>query len=1128
MEDLYKLRVIDNQKVALKDTINHFISRDNVNTLNIAVGYFYISGLLLIKDEFKEFMDKKYGKVQIIMGNETNKETSFVLSQSVPDKKYFENLSLDIQNDITKVNDINFLKSVNKWIQEGRISIKIYTGKANYFHAKTYLFSHSSNKNEGRAVTGSSNFSKSGLLGNTELNVFSQDNFYALKNWFDALWISDEVSSFSPELLNIISNVYPKINDHNNYFTVQETYFDFANLYASPIFVLDNNKEWISELYAHQKSGIIDIDNKLSVFGTAILADGVGLGKTRTAAGIVKLRLEKNPNTKILIIADRKLHTQWEEELAIVGISDNTVNLINREVFAKLDRSQLDNYCEKYSFIIIDEVHQGFKNRKTKSFKKAMYLKENGKEELEALLLTATPWNNSRQDVLNIGSLFLNIQNIPNNRIYKQYFSYGNNGKIIRQLEQDDQAFDEFWEDLFLQRTRKTIGSENELFADRKFLTADIPFEPQKNQIFSDNFDRLADLKFPYMDPIKYFNSSRYNVGGEQTQLILLKQADSSWVSYVKSLDNIISNLRKMKDIFEKNKSRDAQSFIKEYLGKHYEIDEYSINEVENSIFNETDITSLFDFERDSLTSKEIYLNRIMDQIDSITPNKAKNAISTIMAHLNSDLTNLGTLLESTIHAYKSRDEKYDTIKSLICEELSKNKKVILISQFKTTVEYYFDNLCKEDNFDKNNIGLVTGGSQANKIGHNHYTKNQILNRFSPRAKNKKEFIDTNEEIDLLIGTETISTGQNLQDSIVLMNLDLPYNPMTLEQRIGRIDRPRPKEITDNIYIYTFPNYEAIESELKMTERLSKKMEGVLQDTQFDSLILPEYQNYLKNVKNEKGAAVEKMVDETVEKTIYKGSPQSDSHSEQYKVSNKRLDTFRQNKLFRTKDPLFDKISFTNGESDSVVAIKISYKDVNKADLYSETRTINLSTKKFEVFSNAENNLYNELKNGINTTDLLSEEAAKEKIKKMYEILEHLVKQEVDNYNSKIAQIASGIGKIENKKAKKASLKIKESVNNPANKITIKNKMKEANFKPKNLGKLTKDIELIDDSSPLYGYIKEIANDVDNFWLNFEEYIDVFSEFSEEFKKNDKINIDNRIADKNNTTFNILLANIVF
>ncbi|URI13760.1 hypothetical protein [Ligilactobacillus salivarius] len=174
-----------------------------------------------------------------------------------------------------------------------------------------------------------------------------------------------------------------------------------------------------------------------------------------------------------------------------------------------------------------------------------MMILKKANPDLKGLLLTATPWNNKREDVINIGTLFLDIDAIPNDRNYKQYLLLaGKTNKAVRGIAGDDVAFNQLWADLFLQRTRKTYDGKNVKFPNRKFPTVDIRYEPRKDQIFSDNFDTIVDLSFPYMDPIKYvIDSKREDVGGKKLKLMLLKRADSSWVAYKKSLGSIIDRL---------------------------------------------------------------------------------------------------------------------------------------------------------------------------------------------------------------------------------------------------------------------------------------------------------------------------------------------------------------------------------------------------------------------------------------------------------------------------------------------------------------------------------------------------------------------------------------------------------
>src|SRR5699024_1117897 len=255
----------------------YLLNKEEFRILDVAVGYFYISGLLLLKDEFTNFMDNRNGHFRILMGNETNGATVNVLD-SGKYQNYAELIKASTEKDTSNISDKEFLGKIAEWIKEGRIEVKVYTGTANYFHAKSYLFASSLNTGYGTAIVGSSNFSKSGLEGNTELNVLTQDGFFALHHWYNDLWLSkDEVTDFSPELIKIVKSNGAK-QTLQQYKPVKETYYDFANIFAQPYAELDMKQEWVQELFPHQRSGIISVKEKLDSLNTAVLSDGVGLG----------------------------------------------------------------------------------------------------------------------------------------------------------------------------------------------------------------------------------------------------------------------------------------------------------------------------------------------------------------------------------------------------------------------------------------------------------------------------------------------------------------------------------------------------------------------------------------------------------------------------------------------------------------------------------------------------------------------------------------------------------------------------------------------------------------------------------------------------------------------------------
>ena len=279
--EIFQRKVIDNRRLSMTDTFKYLISDSGTQTLRLGVGYFYISGLILIKDEFLQFMNERNGRVQIIMGNQTNQETVSVLDVKTT-QEYRAELPQLMSADLDGILcEEDFLKQVRQWISEGRIEIKVYIGDANYFHAKSYLFSRSFESSQGKAIVGSSNFSKNGLIGNTELNVLGQDNYFALNDWFSELWESNEVDNFSSELIEIVKSKFPNWQKVKPYKSTWETYYDFAQIFGKPYAEFDEKTEWSEFLYPHQKTGIIDIWDKLNTFSTAVLSDGVGLGKPK-------------------------------------------------------------------------------------------------------------------------------------------------------------------------------------------------------------------------------------------------------------------------------------------------------------------------------------------------------------------------------------------------------------------------------------------------------------------------------------------------------------------------------------------------------------------------------------------------------------------------------------------------------------------------------------------------------------------------------------------------------------------------------------------------------------------------------------------------------------------------------
>lgn len=1167
-KQLFGEHVIDNRRIKMTDALRYLLNDTEFKNLDIAVGYFYISGLLLLKEEVTDFINGRGGKLRILMGNETNGATVNILSNSkFSDYKAF--MQDKAEKDASEITDKEFLYQVNQWLKESKLDVKVYTGTANYFHAKSYLFANKPDSYRGTAIVGSSNLSKAGLEGNTELNVLTQDSYSALHNWFLSLWNSqEEVSNFSPELIKIshVENYKHKPDkaEKQEYKPVSDTYYDFANLFARPYTKLDTNVDWVAGLYPHQRSGVVLIKEKLDTFNTAVLSDGVGLGKTRTAAGVIRLYLGQNPNYRVLVLADNKLKRQWKEELEAVGIPWGKYDYMSRQEMLKKPLDKL--MARLYDLIVVDEAHLGFKNSETKAYRHLFKLHQS-QPTIKGLMLTATPWNNTRQDVINIGSLFINIDAIPNNRDYKQYFLTSPakvTKRVVNKLADDDDAFRQFWSDIFLQRTRKTYGGKGASFPQRSFPSVDIPYEPRKNALFGYNFEQISELELPYQGPYRYVGAREYIASQMQLQsqykMLLLKRADSSWVAFVDSLEKIKNNLCHLKNssldrlelLMEgKNKKLFLDSY-KQYLYLSYDIDNYEfknnltlfdleINGVAPNENDDGDSDSSFDesVSDESKLSKKLYIDKLKDNISKITYAKARKAVSEMIGDCNHDLEIVEDLLKQTKEAYRTTDEKLNTIIKNVDKEINQNHKVILISQFTDTVDYYYKSLYAHYNKDEITVpmGMVVGAENekySSKINSVNSTKDAVLDRFSPRSKNKIDLID-NKELDLIVGSDSISTGQNLQDAVTLMNIDLPYNPMILEQRIGRIDRPRKdKKTAGQIYIYTFPIYESINSQLKMNVRLGQKLKGAMKDTQFDTVVLPQYAAYLKEIEKDRSKssnAVENMVTDLEEKTLYHRDFAAEEHSEAYREANQRMYDLKVSHPQVMKNPLIKTYSFSRDEDidvHSLIIFEILYKDANGASLGSDLFIANSDNGTLADIVDTEKILSTEIPKDVHGTATLSEEKAKEAIESAKKNLNQVKVQAIEHYNAQHEFVKENTKRLNDSTSIKAARALRVSAKK--NPVVVSNTLREANMEPKDLVNICNYIETIDKDDELYELVREIAANADRFWLNFKEYAEYFSpDVIADAKRvgNEITHLDMRQADLKKSEIKILAGNIV-
>lgn len=307
---IHQHRVIDNHTITMTEALTQLIPLGT--TMSIAVGYFYLSGYQQISEVLEKMALKN--KIRIIMGNRTDKWTANEINEGVhvyqyktdhleeplSPKQALETEVIQVEPDSAAACAAYHLRDL---VAQGRISIKVYTGPSDYFHAKVYLIGRE-DPLDGYAIVGSSNFSRGGFTGNSELNVMTKDVFPNLITWFDDLWDSPDVSDFNIELIDIIENRVKVPRSYNPQWFEDKGGYNLVSGPEIPAYIIlrDYQKEAINTWFKVAK-------------GRGILEMATGTGKTITALATSTALYKNLQNLAVIIVCPyQHLVTQWEQE----------------------------------------------------------------------------------------------------------------------------------------------------------------------------------------------------------------------------------------------------------------------------------------------------------------------------------------------------------------------------------------------------------------------------------------------------------------------------------------------------------------------------------------------------------------------------------------------------------------------------------------------------------------------------------------------------------------------------------------------------------------------------------------------------------------------------------------------
>ncbi|WP_235938195.1 helicase-related protein [Chitinophaga solisilvae] len=653
---------------------------------------------------------------------------------------------------------------------------------------------------------------------------------------FDQIWNDpSKVQDVTEAICDHIESVYHENSPERIYFLMLYSFFkEFLEDINED--VLPNDRTGYQDsliwkkLFNYQRDAAVGIINKLETYNGCILADSVGLGKTFTALAVIKYYELRNKS--VLLLCPKKLADNWlnynknlktnifaQDRLGYDVLSHTDLSRTSGESFGiPLNRVNWGNY----DLVVIDESHNfrnndAYKERETR-YQKLMNSVIREGVKTKVLMLSATPVNNRFTDLRNQLALAyegdsdkLN-EKLKTSRSIEEIFrraqsAFNQWSKLPPEertaraiLDTLDFDFFELLDSVTIARSRKHI----ETFYDtkdigrfperRKPLSFHSPLTTRSDVMnFNEIFGELSLLKLAVYAPISYILPSRQRKYEEMYDTRV-----SAGGGRFRQIDREISLQALMTTNLLKRLESSVESFritlrsLKEKL-------QHTLQVIAN--FESGQHLSVSDF-TEGMETLEAEEDDFSDLESTTVGGKIKIALSDMdverwKGDLNNDLQLIDGLLDSMNKVTPEDDSKLQHLKQLITDKIShpinhQNKKVLIFTAFADTASYLYKNLAQGSPLPDNDIhfGMVTGKDSPKSTLGTGFDFQSVLTLFSPRSKEKQLVMpEVTGEIDILIGTDCISEGQNLQDCDYLINYDIHWNPVRIIQRFGRIDR---------------------------------------------------------------------------------------------------------------------------------------------------------------------------------------------------------------------------------------------------------------------------------------------------------------------------------------------------
>jgi len=788
--------------------------------IDIATGYFEIGSLLSVGDAWQ-----KLDHVRILMGDEVSLRTKRAFESGLTSVR--GRLDDSLESEKEKNDFLTGVPAIVEAIKSGKLECRVY--RKDKFHAKAYITHARSEVIGSFALVGSSNFTQPGLTDNVELNIQQGGaQVRILQEWYERHW--DDAEDVTSDILRVIER-----------HTHEYTPFD---VYAKALYELlrshkqtdddweKNDSQVYKKLGQYQKDGYHGMLNRGSRYGGAFLCDGVGLGKTFIGLMLIERLVMKDRQNVALFVPKAAREAVWETTLD-QNLPDVFEGFYGFKIFNHTDLlRQSDNMpkkmqkvLEQTDVIIIDEAHH-FRNTGTKGEDDGEHRSrywhmfdlcgENTSGKTKQLyMLTATPINNRLTDLQHMIELFsrcerdyfkgapLGIHSLRGHirtmeKALEKAADSGRNdgGEVDPDVIEAEAVLreDKLFETIVVQRSRAFLKESMKLESDTEVVFPKPRAPKVQDYSVKQTYGKLLKMieeAFQKTNPLFsltiYYPWEHYRgdlddvesfVTGRQKQIVrlirtlFLKRFESSAAAFEMSCRTLLLKLMAWIEIH--NESEAELNRFEKWKRRHADLIGY-VQEKQGELF--PDDTAEEEADEDVIPAE------FLDNAEERKLDRSEFDIRAILEDTYNDLDQITVFLHELKTFKPKQDKKLSALLKLLRNNaVLKKHKVIIFTEFMTTARYLQKQLIAAGIEDVEEIDSMRKTNRA-----------QLIKRFSPyyngSSSGELQNLYGSDEIRVLVSTDVLSEGLNLQDCTRLINYDLHWNPVRLMQRIGRVDR---------------------------------------------------------------------------------------------------------------------------------------------------------------------------------------------------------------------------------------------------------------------------------------------------------------------------------------------------